>query len=113
MWDELDFWRRLAGLLIEAGGGKVTFSTENLYCSPHIEELVINRQDNHMDHTTTISVYRRPQSDPAPTIRWEAIGKQLLASVHASQDAELYGMLGIKRPAERLKLPPKKEEEKG
>jgi len=112
MGDELDFWRRLAGLLIEAGGGKVTFESENLYVGPHLDELVIERQDNHLDHTTTIRVYRR-RTGPPRVIHWEIMGKQILASVHASQDAELYGMLGIKPPGERLKLPPKKEEEKG
>jgi hypothetical protein len=113
MWDELDFWRRLAGLLIEAGGGKVTFGSENLYVGPHLDELVIDRQDNHMDRTTTIRVYRRPQTGPARVIHWEIMGKQLLSRVQAREDSELYGMLGIKRPDERLQLPPKKEEEKG
>lgn len=109
-YDELDFWRRLAALLIEPGGGKVTFATENLYVSPYLDELVIDRRDNHIDHSTTIRVYRRPQTGPAPVIHWEIIGKQLLASVQASEDSELYGMLGIKRPGEHLKLPPKKDE---
>jgi hypothetical protein len=111
MWDELDFWRRLAAMLIEAGGGQVTFATEALYESVHPEELVIDRKENPMDHSTTIRIYRR-RTGPPRVIHWEIMGKQILASVHASQDAELYGMLGIKRPDERLQLPPKKEEEK-